>query len=333
MNEKKENICAVIVTYNRKKLLMECLKALLNQTYALNAILIVDNASTDGTPELLKEKEFIDEIPKASDEPIELHKTFKNSILLSIFYIRLHENTGGAGGFHEGVKRGYEGGYDWLWLMDDDVMPDKYCLKNLLKVGVKEQEILIVTPAKVFKEGFIGGGTIYQNLKNPFWRKNIHFHVPLSDNKEEVVRDQLSKLPLIVELDDVPFEGPLIRRKCIDLAGLPNKDLFICRDDVDYSLRVKKYGKLVLVTNALIIRKLPLGKLGGYKLYYFYRNFLFTDRLYGQNILVRLYRPIFYFFLYIAKSLFTLSFRKIPVLIRAYIDGYNRKLRRRNNRH
>ncbi|MGC9001313.1 MAG: hypothetical protein ACP5J2_10155, partial [Caldisericum sp.] len=56
------------------------------------------------------EKEF--EIKNLTDgNPIRLH------------YVRMHENTGGAGGFHEGVKRAYERGYDWLWLMDDNTIP------------------------------------------------------------------------------------------------------------------------------------------------------------------------------------------------------------------
>ena len=46
-------VAAVVVTYNRKELLMECLEALLRQTRPLQAIYIIDNASTDGTPELL----------------------------------------------------------------------------------------------------------------------------------------------------------------------------------------------------------------------------------------------------------------------------------------
>ncbi|MFZ7171628.1 glycosyltransferase [Avibacterium volantium] len=49
------SICAVIVTYNRKLLLVECLKALLNQSQSLNAIYIINNANTDGTENYLKQ--------------------------------------------------------------------------------------------------------------------------------------------------------------------------------------------------------------------------------------------------------------------------------------
>ena len=55
----KETICAVVVTYNRKELLIECLEALLKQTRQLDGIYIIDNSSKDETPELLKEKGFL----------------------------------------------------------------------------------------------------------------------------------------------------------------------------------------------------------------------------------------------------------------------------------
>ena len=113
---KRETVCAVVVTYNRKELLLECMRGLLAQTRPLDAIYIIDNASTDGTPELLKEKGYIN---SAFKEP-------------NISYVRMPENTGGAGGFHEGIKRAYEDGCDWIWVMDDDVKAENDCLSQLM---------------------------------------------------------------------------------------------------------------------------------------------------------------------------------------------------------
>lgn len=87
-------VAAVVVTYNRKELLRECLQALLNQTRPLDEIIVVDNASTDGTDQMIPE-----EFPQ-------------------ITHVRLPENIGGAGGFHEGMKLAYEKGHDWIWVMD-----------------------------------------------------------------------------------------------------------------------------------------------------------------------------------------------------------------------
>jgi rhamnopyranosyl-N-acetylglucosaminyl-diphospho-decaprenol beta-1,3/1,4-galactofuranosyltransferase len=98
----------VVVTYNRKALLRECLAALQAQLRDEDEILVVDNASSDGTSELL-DKEFPD-----------------------VQRLTLPENVGGSGGFYEGMKWAYERGFDWLWLMDDDGRPAPDCLARLL---------------------------------------------------------------------------------------------------------------------------------------------------------------------------------------------------------
>jgi GT2 family glycosyltransferase len=100
-------VCAVVVTYNRRDLLARCLDHLGNQTRAPERILVVDNASTDGTADLL-----------AAREGVEAH--------------RLPENVGGAGGFAHGLEAAFAGGHDWMWLLDDDTLADPRCLEELL---------------------------------------------------------------------------------------------------------------------------------------------------------------------------------------------------------
>jgi len=72
MSRNKETVCAVVVTYNRKKLLLECLEAIRRQTRPVQGIYLIDNASTDGTPKLLLEKRYIKELhPEKLTEPWE----------------------------------------------------------------------------------------------------------------------------------------------------------------------------------------------------------------------------------------------------------------------
>ena len=106
-----KKVIAIVVTYNRKELLKECIEALLNQTYKKCDILIIDNNSTDGT------KEYIDEY-------IENGK---------VIYRNTGENIGGAGGFNFGIKEAYKLGCDYIWLMDDDSIVYKDSLENLMK--------------------------------------------------------------------------------------------------------------------------------------------------------------------------------------------------------
>lgn len=110
MGEKK--ISCVVVTYNRKKCLYENLNALLVQTKKIDEIIVVDNASTDGTYEYIKE--ILDRNPQ-------------------IFYYKMTENTGGSGGFSWGIQKAYERGADCVWGMDDDAIPDNRALECLVK--------------------------------------------------------------------------------------------------------------------------------------------------------------------------------------------------------
>jgi glycosyltransferase involved in cell wall biosynthesis len=106
-----ERVCAVVVTYNRRVLLERCLDALCDQVRAPDAILVVDNAGSDGTPELLARR-----FPQ-----VEVR--------------RLARNEGGAGGFAEGMAWALARGADWIWLLDDDVTADRDCLRELLDVS------------------------------------------------------------------------------------------------------------------------------------------------------------------------------------------------------
>lgn len=106
------NVACIVVTYNRKNLLINCLDAINRQSIKPNIIYIIDNASTDGTPQFVEK--------------------YKSEIAIN--YIKLKENIGGAGGFYSGMKAAYdENKYDFFWVMDDDGEPDESCLKNLLK--------------------------------------------------------------------------------------------------------------------------------------------------------------------------------------------------------
>jgi len=102
-----EKVIAVVITFNRQALLAECITALRNQTRKPDAILVINNSSTDITEQPLSQQ---------SD----------------LFYIT-QKNTGGAGGFSTGIATGYKKGYSWIWCMDDDGYPKEDALEKLLE--------------------------------------------------------------------------------------------------------------------------------------------------------------------------------------------------------
>jgi glycosyltransferase involved in cell wall biosynthesis len=100
-------VCAVVVTFDRRELLAECLAAIERQTRPPERVLVVDNASTDGTAEWLRDRAGIESI-------------------------HLERNGGSAGGFAAGVEAAVNTGADWIWLMDDDAEPEADALERLL---------------------------------------------------------------------------------------------------------------------------------------------------------------------------------------------------------
>lgn len=127
-------IVAIVVTYNRRELLKENIEALLHQTKECD-VLIIDNASNDGTSEMVEEY------------------TSKCS---NVIYQNTGANLGGAGGFHYGIKLATEKGYEYLWIMDDDCIPTETALEELWNAGDKLKEDYGFLCSKVlWKDGSI----------------------------------------------------------------------------------------------------------------------------------------------------------------------------------
>ncbi|NOZ25580.1 MAG: glycosyltransferase [Nitrospirae bacterium] len=223
----REKVAAVIVTFNRKEALKECIDAVLRQTRRLDAIYIIDNASVDGTPEFLVEKGFVDEVPHPGREPVERVKTLPSSMSgdssAEIHYVRMHENTGGAGGFYEGIRRSYDAGFDWLWLMDDDGIPAENQLFELLTKS-RQKNLLFTCPLVIDKDN-------EQALTfRPAHLRNVSNSVEAIKTEAEdgVIYDWVT-----------PFNGTLVSRKVVERIGNIKKEMFIWGDEREYVLRTQ----------------------------------------------------------------------------------------------
>ncbi len=294
-----DRVITIIVTYNRAKLLRRVLEGVCNQTHNPERIVIVDNNSSDETGRVVDD-----------------FKTY-----CPVYYWRLNENAGGAGGYNYGVSKVLEEGweFDFLWFLDDDSLPSGNCLEELLK---HRREYKALVPLRISNPlNFHEFPAIRFNLKNPFLRE-------VRDTSGYRMYGEIQNFPEVIEVEDFSFEGPLISREIVVKLGPPRADIFISGDDTDYALKIryKLKEKIVLIKNAEVFRiseekkefSTPL-----WKEYYLRRNYYFTHREYGENFFVRI-KPFFLFILSLTNDILKRRFSKERFFMHYYslVDSF-----------
>ena len=258
MSTTRETVAIVVVTYNRADMLRGLLDGLTKLDEPADAVIVVNNASTDHTAQVLAE-----------------------AITPNLQVIDSPENLGGAGGFHLGTKAAVEQGWDRLYLIDDDVVPAHDCLEVLL---AQDEDCLF--SVREDKNGkLIELAALKFDLRNPLAIKpktaSVMDTYPTRD-----------ALPERVAVENVAFEGFMIRRTVLEEIGLPDPTYFIFYDDVDLAIRARRAGRTIwAVRDAVLVRQLDFSQqhdLAGWKGFYMYRNLFVVHFRYGENVLVRL---------------------------------------------
>ncbi|WP_105012180.1 glycosyltransferase family 2 protein [Salinibacter sp. 10B] len=295
-------VAAVVVTYNRKTLLRQCLEALQNQTHPVAEIIVVDNASTDGTAAMVRA-----DFPEVTLQSLE-------------------ENQGGAGGFHEGMTAAVAQDVDWVWVMDDDAEPAETALEMLFDSGVHSApDTVALSPLKRFPSG-------RPQYDQAGWYDPVRAEVePVAAADEDCT-----------EISYAAFVGLLCRVDVVHRVGLPAADFFLWYDDVEYCLRLASEGRIYLVRSSRVThhvseerRSQEKGeakpwryfKLSYYWRYYYgYRNRLLILRRHVSSAPQRMrgYARVLFRGLRSAGSVFLYSshkWGKLQILFWGIVDG------------
>jgi GT2 family glycosyltransferase len=254
----RESVAVVVVTFNRSGMLTGMLDGLAAQTRPADAIFVIDNASTDDTRAVLDAR---------TDLPLEVTTT--------------GANLGGAGGFHLGMLQAYDAGHDRILLMDDDVVPAPDFLEVMVAhPGPCQMAVRVDRQGRLVEKAAI----------------RFDLHNPLAITPKTASVDSTyaarAEMPAEVPVENVAFEGFMVRREVITAIGLPDPSFFIFYDDVDFALRARRAGfPIVCVRDAVLVRQLDFNQqhdLGSWKGFYMYRNLFVVHFRYGTNVLVRL---------------------------------------------
>ncbi len=298
----RPSVASVTMAFNAANALPRQLEALLAQTQPLQEIIVVDNASTDGTSAMLAER-----FPQ-------------------ITVIRMTENLGAAGAWAAGLNyAALQKGHDWVWTFDDDSVPDAKALETLLlgveTFGPTETEIGMLATLPVdretgrsyrpflWRDGFVEGSVAL--LKQPVWMADL-----------------------------VIASGSMVRRELVEKIGLPRADFFMDIFDLEYCIRARSQGyKIAVVTDAKLTHEIGDTRtinIPGYKRlwmnqppwreYYISRNLTYLAWWLWPNRAVK--RSIARYLLIHAVQVLLFSTKKLHCLARM-VQGFRDGLRGR----
>lgn len=252
-----------VVTYNRSGLLTRLLTSISQMDPKPGHVVVIDNASTDDTTAVVE--------------------SFRAGLGTELVYRRMETNTGGSGGFSEGMRVAYDLGSQWIWLMDDDVevLPD-----GLAKMGKW---------APRFKS--IQGRRYDYDGSEFYWQYRVAEPLGIPIPFAPAGFDESGYRPM----NSGCFEGMFIHRDIVQQIGLPDPRFFIYWDDQTYGWLASRKTTSVIVNEFVLrrtreIRQWDMGvrhlnaSSNAYR-YYIMRNRAFIKQYYRS---LGVYRPLLF---------------------------------------
>lgn len=242
-------IGVVIVTYNRLEKLKIALKYYEKQTVKPEYILIVNNNSTDGTNDYLEEWK-------------------NNNCNIKKFIVNLDKNTGGSGGFYEGLKHSLDKDAEWIWVADDDAYPseDAFQIASQYIEKNKDKNLSAVCGSVYKSDGKTIDCSHRRTIKTKMFNRISQPYSNIKDYKKDEF-----------EINGFSYVGTMINKGKLEKTELTKKDYFIYYDDTEHSYRLSKLGKIKCVPKIKVTHDAPhseMSEIVKWKLYYLVRNTL-----------------------------------------------------------
>ncbi|TDD32543.1 glycosyltransferase [Actinomadura sp. KC06] len=213
------SVAAVVVTYNRRELLDEALTALGAQTRVPDRVIVIDNASADGTAEMVADR-------------------FPDADLLT-----LPQNVGGAGGFSAGIARALDGGADLLWLLDDDTVPGPKALEALL-VARKQ-----ATTDEDGPPALVAGRVVWTD------GRDHPMNTPRPKPRPTASEARIARAAGCVPIRSASFVSLLVDARGVRERGLPVADYFLWNDDFEFTTRLLRGRRGLLCPDSVAVHK------------------------------------------------------------------------------
>lgn len=208
-----QRVVAVVVTYNREQLLEACLDALAAQERRPDAVVVIDNASTDASGRVAEEHQVGADV------------------------VHLRRNVGGAGGFAAGIARAlvrHEA--DWVWVMDDDTIPRPGALAALLRaLELSPVRLSVLSSRAVWTDG----------RDHPMNRARTRLGASAQDKRDAA---RAGGRPIRT----ASYVSALLNAEDVRRLGLPYADYFIWSDDFEHTGRLLRHGRGIHVPDSVV---------------------------------------------------------------------------------
>ena len=250
------SVAIILLNWNNYQDTYECLKTLETLTYPHFHVFLVDNDSSDDSFTRLKEDQA------------------SGKFNVGLTCIQSGGNLGCAGGNNVGIKKAYEQGFDYYWMLNNDTYVDPEALSTLVEVIDAEQKV-----------GIVGSKIYYADTKLLWFAGgSVNSYIGTSkmigiDEEDKGQYDEMKEVDFIVGC------SMLFRKEVIEYIGYLEEDYFIYYEDTDWNIRAKKAGwKIIYVPSSIIYHKesssTKSSDLSPYYAYYLIRNgYLMVSRI------------------------------------------------------
>lgn len=208
-------VLAHIHTFNDTEVIEQALDALRRQTRPSDAVVIVDNASTDGT----------------------LDRTFAEGVTV----VRNSTNLGSSGAIRVGFAHALDQEFDWTWVLDADSVPELNALENLLaffeRLPSSEREQVCFLACRLAT----GSGAAE--------------HRPMIITRSRVEFVPLDADVAYCRCDCFIWSGSLFRMPAVVKIGLPSADYFIDLSELEYGYRARQLGLTGYIVGSAVLHQ------------------------------------------------------------------------------
>lgn len=302
------SVAVIVLNWNSYKDTFDCLKSLQKLNYKNFQVFLVDNKSKDGSYEKLKDS------------------IYGNEFNININLLQTEKNLGFAGGNNKGIKKAFELGFDYVWMLNNDTEVDANSLSSLIDVIDSSVEIGIV------------GSKIYYFGTDLIWFAGGKVNHLLGLVKHRGIKQKdVGQYNSLKEVDYITGCSLLFRTNLIDDIGYMEEDYFLYYEETDWNLKASNSNwRIFYVPDSIVHHKVSSSSGGEKNLnpivdYYYIRNSI---------VLIKRSHSKLYYYMYSIVVLFKILRKYIRIILRnennklirfkhinkGFIDGFSENM-------